>query len=141
MLVGQKSLLSEVTIIRDVYGKLSFLMDNTESVLDLDKQELATIFHQELGPCFSGKIYWKKLSNSDRKNEIQERQEPIIDILKQERINWKNRDHIQFYLSERPIAKKAWVCQPTGRGKMRTILYRISFHFAITAGWRTSGSF
>ena len=50
MLVGQKSLLSEVTIIRDVYGKLSFLMDNTESVLDLDKQELATIFHQELGP-------------------------------------------------------------------------------------------
>lgn len=110
---SKKSLLSEVTIIRDVYGKLSFLMDNTESVPEPDKQELATIFHQELGPYFSGKIYWKKLSNSDKENKIEKRQKPIIDILEQERINWKNRDHIQFYLSERPIAKKAWVCQPT----------------------------
>ena len=53
------------------------------------------------------------MSNSDKENKIEKRQKPIIDILEQERINWKNRDHIQFYLSERPIAKKAWVCQPT----------------------------
>lgn len=80
---SKKSLLSEVTVIRDVYGKLSFLMDNTESVPDPDKQDLITIFYQEMGPYFSGKIYWKKLSHTLRKIE------------------------------ERPIAKKAWVCQPT----------------------------
>lgn len=80
---SKKSLLSEVTVIRDVYGKISFLMDNTESVPDPDKQDLITIFYQEMGPYFSGKIYWKKLSHTLRKIE------------------------------ERPIAKKAWVCQPT----------------------------
>ena len=107
MLVGQKSLLSEVTIIRDVYGKLSFLMDNAQPVPDSGRQEIASIFHQELGPYFSGKLYWKKSSS-----KIQKREKLIIDILEQERRIWINRDHIEFSLSERPIAKKAWVCQP-----------------------------
>lgn len=108
---SKKSLLSEVTVIRDVYGKLSFLMDNTESVPDPDKQDLITIFYQEMGPYFSGKIYWKKLSHTLRK--IEEREKLIIEILEQERQTWVIRDNIEFYLSERPIAKKAWVCQPT----------------------------
>ena len=75
----KKSLLSRVTIIRDVYGKLSFLMDNTESVADPDKQELVTALCQELGPYFSGKIYWKKLSHTQRR--IEEREKLIIEIL------------------------------------------------------------
>ena len=111
----KKSLLSEVTVIRDVYGRLSFLMNNTKSVPDLDKQELATIFQQEFGSYFSGKIYWKKLSDSNKQNKIEERQKLIIDILEQERINWKMMDDIKFYLSERPIAKKAWVCHLTNQ--------------------------
>ncbi|MCI9137814.1 MAG: AAA family ATPase [Lachnospiraceae bacterium] len=114
----KKSLLSRVTIIRDVYGKLSFLMDNTESVADPDKQKLVTALCQELGPYFSGKIYWKKLSHTQRR--IEEREKLIIEILEQERRDWINRDNIEFYLSERPIAKKAWVCQPTDQESVWT---------------------
>ncbi len=108
---GKKGLLSKVTIIRDVYGKLSFLMDNAESVEDPDKIELAMILDRELGPYFTGKIYWKKLSHKQK--TIKEREELIVEILEQERQDWIKKDDIEFYLSERPIAKKAWVCQPT----------------------------
>lgn len=112
---SKKSFLSEVTIIRDVYGKLSFLMDNAQPIPDSGRQEIASIFHQELGPYFSGKLYWKKSSS-----KIQKREKLIIDILEQERRIWINRDHIEFYLSERPIAKKAWVCQPADQESVWT---------------------
>ena len=39
----KKNILSEVTLIRDIYGKLSFLMDNIEPVSEPDKHGFISI--------------------------------------------------------------------------------------------------
>lgn len=104
---GKKTLLAEVTLIRDVYGKVSFLMDNTQAVSDSDKQDFISILHQNLGIYFSGKIYWKKLSHNQR--NIQIREEIIVNLIENERIEWTIAEGITFYISERAIAKKAWI--------------------------------
>ena len=46
---GKKSLLSEVTLVRDVYGKISFLMENVELIDDPAKQNLDHILNENLG--------------------------------------------------------------------------------------------
>lgn len=35
--------------------------------------------------------------------------QPIIEIIENEREEWKEKDGIRFFVSERPIAKKAWI--------------------------------
>ena len=34
----KKNFLTEVTLIRDVFGKISFLMENTEPIADIDQE-------------------------------------------------------------------------------------------------------
>lgn len=103
----KKNRLSEVTMIRDVFGKISFLMNNTISMADNDKQELVAALEQTMGKYYSGRIYWKKLSHNQKSAQV--REEIIIDLIEQERTEWQTVDGIVFYVSERAIAKKAWI--------------------------------
>lgn len=104
---SRKSILSSVTLVRDVYGRVSFFIDNTESVEEAEEEELKTVLNRDMGMYFSGRIYWKKLSGGLKK--MREREGPIIDLVETEREWWKTQDGISFYVSERPIAKKAWI--------------------------------
>lgn len=109
---GKKNLLSEVTMIRDVFGRVSFLMNNIESVESSDQQELINGLEQNMGPYFNGKIYWKKLSHKLKR--IEEREKMIVALIEQERVYWKETENILFYISERAIAKKAWIYKHSG---------------------------
>lgn len=104
---GKKSLLSEVTLVRDVFGKISFLMENVELIDDPAKQNLDHILNENLGGYFSGVIYWKKLP--DREKKKKRREKIIVDIIEQGRTEWKIDEGIQLYIYERTIAKKAWI--------------------------------
>lgn len=105
----KKELLSAVTIVRDVYGKISLLMDNTESIQESDKNEFSAQLAEDMGAYFSGRIYWKKLSSSQRR--AAEREKFLIQIIEAERELWDETNTPVFYLSERAIAKKAWIYQ------------------------------
>lgn len=107
---SRKSILSSVTLVRDVYGKVSFFMDNAESVTETEEQELKTILSRDMGVYFSERIYWKKLSGNLK--NVSKRIEPIMNLVETEREWWKIQDGISFYISERPIAKKAWIQKP-----------------------------
>ena len=63
---GGKGCLNSVTIIRDVVGKISLLMDNTSYPEGADCQQLLSVLDQNLGGFFSNKIYWKKQTHSNR---------------------------------------------------------------------------
>ncbi len=106
---GKKEVLFAVTIVRDVYGKLSFLMDNKESITESDKDNFTAQMAERIGSYFSGRIYWKRLSHSQKSTA--EREKFIIQMIEAERESWDERDEIVFYLSERAIAKKAWIYQ------------------------------
>ncbi|MDE6888666.1 MAG: AAA family ATPase [Eubacterium sp.] len=109
---SKKDVLSKVTIVRDVFGRISLLMDNTESIEDSDEQNMIMMLDQNMGAFFSGRIYWKKLSN--RKKKIEEREKIIVDMMEQDRIEWKTKENIRFFVSERAVAKKAWICKKSG---------------------------
>ena len=104
---GRKDILREVTLIRDVYGKLALLIDNMQSISDTDSQELERCLEQSIGAFFSKRIYCKKQSHN--KKNIEMRIQPIIEIIENEREEWKEKEGIRFFVSERPIAKKAWI--------------------------------
>lgn len=103
----KKDILSNVTLIRDVYGKVSYLLDNAESVSETEEADLKEMISRDMGAYFSGRIYWKKPLGSLM--HAAKRIKPMIDIIEAERQEWKRTDGILFYLSERSIAKKAWI--------------------------------
>ena len=103
-----KEHLNSVTIIRDVFGKISLLLDNSE-ILKEESESLSVQLEQRLNNFFSKKIYLKKLSRKHQKEA--ERTKIIIEMIESERKEWKSEEGIIFYISERPIAKKAWVKQ------------------------------
>lgn len=94
--------LQEVTIIRDVNGRLSFLIDASGAVKDADLNNLKSILRNGLGNYFQGNVYVKQNRNNDLIEMV---------ILEVERLRWKYRqqDHVNWYVLERAIAKKAWV--------------------------------
>ena len=104
---SNKECLRSVTIVRDVIGKISFLLDNEVSTEDGEKQALVVRVQQDLGVYFSGKIYWKKLSHTQK--NYAKRIEPIINMIENNHKEWKTVENIVFYIAERPIAKKAWI--------------------------------
>lgn len=106
---NKNTLVKEATLIRDVYGKVSLLMDNTEPVDDSDKGTLSSVLSGDMGAYFSGRVYWKKSAHNRKR--LEEREKIIIDLIESERLFWKEEDGVKFYLSERAIAKKAWVCR------------------------------
>ena len=91
--------LSEATIIRDVFGKLSFWLSGTGS---LDKNSLASALHGQLGNYDAQHIFWAGENYND-----------LTQALLQEVQAQRHFDTIDsnctWYLLERTIAKKAWL--------------------------------
>jgi MinD-like ATPase involved in chromosome partitioning or flagellar assembly len=91
--------LSEVTIIRDVFGKLSFWFSGTGN---LDKSSIATALHGQLGDYDAQHIF---LSGENYNDLTQELLQEV-----QARRRFDSRDGgCTWYLLERTIAKKAWL--------------------------------
>lgn len=100
----QKELLKEVTIVRDVFGKLSFLM---ESDIYPEQSQIAGLqagMEESLQGYFTGKIYWTSMPEKKKKYG-----RLIMEQMKEGRIEWQSKQGILFWVAERPIAKKAWV--------------------------------
>lgn len=91
--------LFEVTIIRDVFGKLSFWFSGTGSP---DKSSLAVALHGQLGDYDAQHIFWAGENYND-----------LTQMLLQEvqaRRHFDSRDgNCIWYLLERTISKKAWL--------------------------------
>ncbi|MDE7325900.1 MAG: AAA family ATPase [Lachnospiraceae bacterium] len=97
-------LLSSVTIVRDVFGKLTFLFGNTNYPDEILRTDLENLLIWDLQDYYSGNIYWEVAPS-----RVNKYQEPILNIMRQERSEWCMDQDIKFYLAERPIAKKAWI--------------------------------
>lgn len=95
-------MLGSVTILRDVFGKLAFLFENATYPDRAKRTELENCLTRDLQGYYSGNIYWEEAPNKKY-------QKPIIDMMHENRVEWCEIQNIKFYLSERPIAKKAWV--------------------------------
>ena len=105
---SDKSILKNVTIVRDVFGRLSFLLDSSVYPDQNQRELLNILLKNSLKGYYSEKIYWENISGKKKKYL-----QPVLDLLKKERKEWLTDQGILFYLSERPVAKKAWVyCPP-----------------------------
>lgn len=103
---ADKAVLREVTIIRDVFGKIAILSECDE----YPRKSLIKSFQQkltdELAGYFGGNVYWNSTRLEDeKKNPPVE----VVDLLREDRLEWRQWDGIMFYYSERVIAKKAWI--------------------------------
>lgn len=103
-----KESLKSVTIVRDVFGKLSFLIDTEIPPDEAQCESLENLLTHDLKEYYTGKTYWENISQKKKRYL-----EPVYAMLKEERKEWITVQNILFYLSERPIAKKAWVACPT----------------------------
>ena len=100
--------LEKVTIVRDVFGKLSFLFDSTSFPDEQQRNDLELLLSRNLQGYYSGNTYREKMPSKDKKYLV-----PVLDLMKEESSEWYTEHGIKFYLSERPIAKKAWVSRKT----------------------------
>lgn len=101
---ADKCILRHVTIVRDVFGRLSFLIDTVDKPDDSQRESMENLLSVSLGGFYTGKTYWENISQKKKKYLT-----PMFDLLKEERREWIETQGVLFYLSERPIAKKAWV--------------------------------
>lgn len=101
-------LLKCVTIIRDVFGKLSFLFDNFSYPDDMQRADLDNILQQALQGYYSGNVYWENAPS-----KLNKYLGPVLALMKEGRKEWGEEQGIVFYVSERPVAKKAWVSSQT----------------------------
>lgn len=100
----EKQIITETTIIRDVQGKVSLFLKSEQKATESDISNLEEILQNDLNGFFTGKIFWEKC---DKKDKL--RIEIIKSIIEESREEWKTEDGVDFYICERPIAKKAWV--------------------------------
>jgi MinD-like ATPase involved in chromosome partitioning or flagellar assembly len=91
--------LSEVTIIRDVFGKLSFWFSGTGN---LDQSGLKAALHQQLGSYDAQRIFWAGRACNDLTKEL-------LQEVKTRRHPDGSDGGCAWYLLERTIAKKAWL--------------------------------
>ena len=103
----ERALLKSVTVIRDVFGKLSFLLESTSYPEEEGRNTLEQLVQGNLQGYYGGKLYWENMPAKQRRYL-----QPMFDLLKEERKEWEIKEGIQFYLSERPISKKAWISYP-----------------------------
>lgn len=104
---SNKDLLKCVTIVRDVFGRLSFLIDTVSRPDSAQCEALESTLENDLGHYYTGKTYWENIPQKKKKYLT-----PVFDLLKEDRKEWMEEQEVLFYLSERPISKKAWVtCQ------------------------------
>ncbi len=97
-----QNMLQSVTIIRDISGKLSFLLSMPGGMEDTKKQSLDNLLRTALKKYYQGNIYCKE----NRNNDLVEAMISEIELLRRER---EADGSIHWYLLERAIAKKAWV--------------------------------
>ncbi len=99
-----KDELKDITIIRDVTGRIAFLLDSEMPIDKVKISDLNIELKKVLGKHFQGNIYSKQNRNSDLVWAM---------IQEIERLRWEYNleaeDGIKWYLLERAIAKKAWV--------------------------------
>ena len=91
--------LSEVTIIRDIYGRLAFLISGQDG---LDKNSLTTALQTSLGHYDAQHLLWE----GSEQNELARQMTVEIKRLRQVLVSDPN---CTWYLMERTIAKKAWI--------------------------------
>ncbi|MCD7907738.1 MAG: AAA family ATPase [Clostridium sp.] len=101
-----KAVLRDVTIIRDVFGKIAVL---AECQRYPGKSQIRSFRYQmenQLGGYFGGNIYWYSLEAEDQKKNPPAE---VMYLLREDRLEWGEWDGISFYRSERVVAKKAWI--------------------------------
>ena len=93
--------LSEVTIIRDVFGRLSFWLSGTGN---LDKNGLKSALHARLGSYDAQHIFW-----ADETQDYTDLTKTLLgEVQARRRLDDKD-GNCSWYLLERTIAKKAWL--------------------------------
>lgn len=95
------SYIQEVTIIRDVFGKVALLLEMSTSIDVTEKEALHDAMSKSLKQYYQGKIYYKSECKSDLIRIM-------IDEIEKERWKYDATD-CMWYLLERAIAKKAWI--------------------------------
>lgn len=99
-----KEIITDVTIIRDVQGRISLFLESGQKPTEMEAGKLEEILQSDLQLFFTGRIFWDKCAKNDKA-----RIEIIKSIILEGREEWKTEDNIKFYICERSIAKKAWV--------------------------------
>ena len=90
--------LSEITIIRDVFGRLGFLLSGTGN---WNIRSLAACLQRDLGPYNAQRIFVENSTNNELTKQM-------IAEIKRLRTETDSTPSCKWYLLERTIAKKAW---------------------------------
>ncbi|MGN0483407.1 MAG: KGGVGR-motif variant AAA ATPase, partial [Lachnospiraceae bacterium] len=129
--------LQEVTIIRDVFGCLTFLIDSDNAVSQQETDQLKQTLQNQLGQYFKNNVYLKKAANNDLV-------QTMIGEIERLRVGYEItagsnvKNGVKWYILERAIAKKAWIeCRNTEnavwpyeeaqKGKMPKVITFYSF--------------
>lgn len=99
--------MNEITVIRDVNGKLSFLISVIGGIEEEDKNSIKEQLKHHLKHYFSNSILWEQ-----DKNQNDFTKEVIKEIKRlRESLNEKSDDdsECQWFILERTIAKKSWM--------------------------------
>ncbi len=97
-----KADVAEVTIIRDITGRIALLLDAARSFTQIEKDQLENILMADIGKYYRGNIYYRQEKNNDLV-------QGMITEIEKMRWTYDISGKIQYYLLERAIAKKAWV--------------------------------
>lgn len=92
----------KVTVIRDVLGRLAFLLEAEKEVGNERIRELSLQLKKDLGAYFQGNIYVTGGQQSDFVKKM-------IKEIQNQRVYWDTINQKEWFLLERAIAKKAWV--------------------------------
>lgn len=98
-----KNIIKQIIISRDVFGKLFILIDSNVYPDDSQRMDIDQRLHNRLKEYYSGKTYWEQMPKKEKKYL-----DLMFKILKNESVLWTVEEAIPFYVTERPIAKKAW---------------------------------
>jgi MinD-like ATPase involved in chromosome partitioning or flagellar assembly len=90
----------EVTIIRDVYGRIALLLDMDGAVSETDKAQVKSALELALKNYFQGKIHYKTECTSDLLKAM-------VDEI--EKLRGPSHEDGKWYVLERAIAKQAWI--------------------------------
>jgi len=96
------SLLTSVTLIRDVFGKISFLLESKKT--DIDLEALTALLAGRLQGYFGKQILVTGMGDDFTKEIIED-----IETLRLSYSDNDKNDSVKWYVLERPLAKKAWL--------------------------------
>lgn len=97
-----KDRVNEVTIIRDVTGRIALLISTKLEISQSEIEGLSELLKNELHQYYRNNIYCKQNKNSDLI-------EKMIEEIEKNRWLYDDSKNVSYFLLERAIAKKAWV--------------------------------